>query len=281
MLYSDSPKQIGAKPESRSVHAWTGSKGFTLIELLVVIAIIAILAGMLLPALGKAKEKAKGVQSMNNLKQIGVSFTLYAEDHGDVYFNLGGGIPNHGMWTSSPRSNVRLTADHPNAYWGIGYMQYVQNRDVFRCPSARHVDEWRETGLRYAPEFWLWSSYGINDYVVRPPNPSNPRDKKNEVRRVPGGFESPATTIFAQDAAEQKMEGSGDTLGVWPGDTENLTQWKYSLAGLYPEQPMKNEWFRHSGICNTVWLDGRVTGIKETMGVDYRWYTGQYPNEAP
>jgi prepilin-type processing-associated H-X9-DG protein len=189
--------------------------------------------------------------------------------------------PNHGQWTANPRSTIMLAPDHPLAYWGVAYFDDVgRTRKIFRCPSARAVDEWRETGLRYPTDFWLDSSYGLNQYVVVDPAQANVPANQRTARRLTG-FLHPSTTIFAQDGAEQKMEGDSDSWGLWPGFSENLTQWKYSLAGLYPGYRMEMEWFRHNGRGNAVWIDGHVSSVPYTKGVDYRWYTGEAPLESP
>src|SRR5262245_40914914 len=131
-------------------RARPGSDAFTLIELLVVIAVIAILAGLLLPALARAKEHAKSAKCMSNLRQIYSAMIMYVDDNDGLLHNVGGSIPNNGQWTANPRSTVILAPDHGYAYWGVAYYEYVgRTKELFRCPSARPLDDWRATGLTY------------------------------------------------------------------------------------------------------------------------------------
>ncbi|MCW5557506.1 MAG: prepilin-type N-terminal cleavage/methylation domain-containing protein [Verrucomicrobiae bacterium] len=162
------------KQESHIRRPRRSASGFTLIELLVVIAIIAILAAMLLPALAKAKQKAQGIQCMNNHRQLALGWRMYAEDNQDR-------IPyassnNNGPWADNPIKN---------ATWVCGMLDFDGN----------NRSNWDiNTDIVHSP---LWNYVGKSPGIFKCPSDtamvSTPQGKKSRIRSMSmniflGGF---------------------------------------------------------------------------------------------
>lgn len=118
-------------------------RGFTLIELLVVIAIIAILAGMLLPALSRAKTKAQGISCMNNHRQLLLAWRLYVEDNREVLPHVKHGpFEWVGGWLDFTEARDNWDVDY-NLKQSILWTYTGKSQGIFKCPADRSTVTYR------------------------------------------------------------------------------------------------------------------------------------------
>ncbi len=284
-------------------------QGFTLIELLVVIAIIAVLAAMIMPALGRAKAQAKMTVCLNNLRQIGAGFMMYTDDHdgkfppshvtndddtgvwqSETFFTIGG---KQGTGNGVSRIHMTPAANRP-------LNEYIKSSETFRCPEDKGVKRFfcpvRNEYYAIEPSAWevLGCSYQYNTGLIFD---NNLRDWPDGSKKLVAGtiaeqrlnwVPNPAKFILMHEPPAREWQG---TLMHWhyaPASESKATWMPRSYPELIPLSADKRKF-----ISPVLFVDGHTAvhdfsaeirrdperSFEETK--DWMWYKAEPPPPPP
>jgi prepilin-type N-terminal cleavage/methylation domain-containing protein/prepilin-type processing-associated H-X9-DG protein len=246
-------------------------RGFTLIELLVVIAIIAILAAMLLPALAKAKAKAKSINCLSGMRQLGIATRMYVDDSQNTLMPWRHG--NYSPWASFTINNTFVVTGNPAfIYWEdiLRLGGYAPASKIFDCPSLTALAGATTAGS--SANNYLGIGISRPDFGVQmdtaaganKPVRDNAVAHSSESILFADAGEIQAAAANADQWLEKSSTGGTDGHGSSYFNTPSGTQYPNDLTRSVP---------RHSGRLNTCWYDGHAESIKNSK-IGYQFPAG-------